>query len=123
MSNQWSEADLIRELTKFSAMKSELKNLEDSVKLQGERIRKHYETNEIKSFRLGNQDFTCVPRTKKIYSSKCRREMERHQAKIDAAKKLEEENFNDEKYKGPDQCKIEYTAYHHMKVTDVKEET
>ena len=58
MPAQWSEADLIRALTKFSEMKAELKELEDSVKTHAERIRKHYETNEIKSFRVCNQDFT-----------------------------------------------------------------
>ena len=122
MPAQWSEADLIRELTKFSEMKAELKELEDSVKLQAERIRKHYEKNEIKSFRVGNQDFTCAARAKKVYSRHCQREMDRLKKKMEAMKKLEEENFKDETYDGPQQCQIEYITYHHMMVTEAKEE-
>ena len=122
MPAQWSEADLIRELTKFSEMKAELKELEDSVKVQGERIRKHYEKNEIKSFRVGNQDFTCAARAKKVYSRHCQREMDRLKKKMDAMKKLEEENFKDETYDGPQQCQIEYITDHHMMVTEAKEE-
>ena len=122
MPAQWSEADLIHELTKFSEMKAELKELEESVKVQGERIRKHYEKNEIKSFRVGNQDFTCAARAKKVYSRHCQREMDRLKKKMEAMKKLEEENFKDETYDGPQQCQIEYITYHHMMVTEAKEE-
>ena len=123
MPAQWSEADLTRELTKFSEMKAELKELEESVKSHGERIRRHYEANEIKSFRVGNQDFTCAARAKKTYSRHCQREMDRLKKQIDAMKKLEEENFKDEDYDGPQQCQIEYITYHHMMVTEAKEES
>ena len=59
---------------------------------------------------------------KKTYSRHCQREMDRLKKQIDAMKKLEEENFKDEDYDGPQQCQIEYITYHHMMVTEAKEE-
>ena len=49
--------------------------------------------------------------------------MDRLKKQIDAMKKLEEENFKDEDYDGPQQRQIEYITYHHMMVTEAKEES
>tara|TARA_B100002019_G_scaffold216159_1_gene188714 strand:- start:487 stop:861 length:375 start_codon:yes stop_codon:yes gene_type:complete len=122
MPAQWSEDDLVRELTKYSELKAQSDLITEQIKDLGERLRQHYYCNDLKTFTIGSQRFECAARKKPVYSRRAEREIARLNASIKAMKKLEEENFFNEDYTGPDQCQsIEQVTHHHMVIRQIEE--
>tara|TARA_B100001093_G_C26563371_1_gene899730 strand:- start:76 stop:540 length:465 start_codon:yes stop_codon:yes gene_type:complete len=117
MPQNWNEERLEKELTEFVERSDLLKKLTQEHKAQGDAIRLHYEANTLSSCGLETHTVNVVSKTKIEYSDNYRREKERIDNKFKQARELEEENFRNPDYKGPNQCKsIELSPFDHMKV-------
>ena len=117
MPQNWNEERLEAELTEYVERSTLIKKLTEEHKNQGEAIRQHYESNTLSSCGLETHNVNVVSKPKIEYSDKYRREKARSDEQFKKARELEEENFRNPDYTGPDQCKsIELNPFHHMQV-------
>ena len=117
MPNNWTEDQLESQLTDYVERGVLIKKLTEEHKAQGENIRQHYEANTLSSCGLDNHNINVVSKQKIEYSDKYRREKTRSDEAFAKARQLEEENFRNPDYTGPDQCKsLESHPFHHLQV-------
>ena len=121
MPAQWSENDLTRELMRFATRREELEQLQEEHKVHAERIRQHFESHDMSTVTIVNQQFNCKARTTKTYSRHLEREEARLKNQIKASKKQEEDNALNPEYDGPHQCVIEENKFHHIEVRRLEE--
>jgi hypothetical protein len=121
MPAQWSENDLTRELMRFATRREELEQLQEEHKVHAERIRQHFESQDLSTVTIVNQQFNCKARTTKTYSRHLEREEARLKNQIKASKKQEEDNALNPEYDGPHQCVIEENKFHHIEVRRLEE--
>ena len=117
MTQNWTEDYLEQELVKYVERGSLIKQLKEEHIKQGEAIRAHYEANTLSSCGLDHHNVNVVSKQKIEYSDKYRREKARSDEQFQTARALEEENFRNPDYTGPDQCKsLEVNPFNHLQV-------